>query len=62
MKDRKGKKGGGILTYISNKVPHKSHAYLKHIEIESICIQIKYNNSKQFLVFFVYRVPDSSQL
>ncbi len=58
-KDRKDKKGGGILVYIANHVPFKHRPDLECDEIESVCIEIYYRNTKSFILNFVYRPPNS---
>lgn len=60
-KDRVGKKGGGVLVYISSKVPYKRRHDLETIYIESICIEITYSNIRPFILSFTYRPPHSNQ-
>lgn len=60
-KDRVGKNGGGVLVYISNKVPYKRRHDLEDDDIESICIEITYPNKRPFILSFIYRPPCSNQ-
>ena len=52
----------GLLVYISNRLPYTRSYDLENIDIESIWIQINFKDSKPFLVGFIYRPPNSSQL
>jgi hypothetical protein len=60
-KDRKVKKGGGIITYINEGIVYKRRYDLEINDIESIWIQIFCKNRKSFLINFVYRPPNSNQ-
>ena len=59
-KDRKVKKGGGIITYINEAIVYKRRYDLEINDIESIWIQIFCKNRKSFLINFVYRPPNSN--
>ena len=58
-KDREHKKGGGVLVYIHERIPYTRRFDLEHPDIESICIEIKYNTTKPLILNFVYRPPDA---
>lgn len=60
-KDRTGKRGGGILVYISNSLTYFRRKDLENKDVESICIEVKLYNSKPFLIHFFYRPPSSKQ-
>ena len=60
-KDRQGKKGGGIITYINENILYKRRYDIEINDIESIWLQIFCKNCKSFLVNFVYRPPNSNQ-
>ena len=47
-RDRKGKHGGGILVYISDKLPFHRRSDLESSDIESIWIEIKYDKRNPF--------------
>jgi len=47
-RDRKGKNGGGILVYISDKLPFHRRSDLESSDIESIWIEIKYDKRNPF--------------
>ena len=61
-KDRmSGKKGGGLLVYISKNVPYLRRLDIESKEIESLWIQVNLPRTKPFLVIFVYRPPNVKQ-
>ena len=60
-KDRLANKGGGILVYISNKLPYVRRSDLESNDLETLWIQINFKNSKPFLIGFIYRPPSSKQ-
>ena len=62
-KDRKHKKGGGLLVYIANHVNFKNRQEFKSETVESIWIDFFFfqKNAKPFFVCFVYRPPNSKQ-
>lgn len=58
-RDRVGKQGGGVLTYISSSVNFQLLADLDIILSESITIQISQPCTKPFITSVVYRAPNS---
>lgn len=60
-KDRDGKKGGGLLVYVADKIPYIRRVDLETGTIESIWMEVNYKYSRPFLLNFVYRPPNSPQ-
>ena len=60
-RDRKDKKGGGILMYLSNEITYKRRDDLELGDIESIWIEVKFKYSKPILVCSAYRPPSSNR-
>ena len=60
-KDRQNKRGGGLLLYIHENVPYKRRIELENNQIESVWIEVRFPNSKSFLLNFSYRPPSSLQ-
>ena len=58
--DRKCKKGGGIVVYISVDISFKRRYDLESGCIESIWIEIT-NNRAKYLIGFIYRPPNCGQ-
>ena len=60
-KDRQNKRGGGLLLYLNENVPYKRRIDLESGQIESVWIEVRFSNSKSFLINFSYRPPSSLQ-
>ena len=59
--DRQNKRGGGLLLYLHENVPYKRRIDLENDQIESAWIEVRFSNSKSFLINFSYRPPSSLQ-
>ena len=57
--DRKGKKGGGLISYVSHEMDYLHRVELQSDDIETLWIQIFSKNSKDMLFCFVYRPPSA---
>ena len=53
-KDRKNKKGGGLIAYFANHVKYQRLAYLENDLIESMWFKICPDNEQSFLLCFIY--------
>ena len=49
------------MLYIGNYVPFKHRPDLEPDEIESVCIEICFKNTKSFLLNFIYSPPNETQ-
>ena len=58
-KDRQSGKGGGIIAYISDKIPYVRRTDLENDTLECIWLQINFANTKPFLIGYIYRPPNS---
>jgi hypothetical protein len=61
-RDRCIKSGGGILVYLSTDIPFIRRTDLEANDIETIWLQICYSNCKPFLICFIYRPPNASNI
>ena len=59
-KDRIAKAGGGLLCYIQNDITYERRTDLENPTIEIIWLEIKCATSKNILVGFFYRPPNSN--
>jgi len=59
-KDRKNKKGGGLIAYFANHVKYERLSCLENDQVESMWFKICPANEQPFLLCFVYRPPNSS--
>lgn len=57
-KDRVGKKGGGVLLYISDQLSYERRIDLESTGVESIWIQVNTIYTRPYLLCFVYRPPN----
>lgn len=60
-KDRKDKKGGGLLIYIQSNLRYVRRYDIETTNIETIWLEIFYESNSSFLVNFTYRPPNSIQ-
>ena len=60
-KDRKGKKGGGLVIYVHESQKYKRRIDIEVHDIESVWLEIFYNQGNSFLLNFAYRPPNSHQ-
>ena len=60
-KPRKSAKGGGVGAYISSSVPYHRRLDLELDDVECLWIEVLFPKSKDFLIGFIYRPPDSSR-
>ena len=58
-KDRSGKSGGGIICYVQDDLAYKRRTDLETQSLEIIWLEIVYSTSKNILVGFLYRPPNS---
>lgn len=59
-RDRVGKAGGGVITYLSETVNYKRRRDLENSDIETIWLEILVPNSKSFLYCSAYRPPSAN--
>ena len=52
--------GGGVCCYIADKINFKRRVDLEHEKTENLCIEIILPNAKNFLLYILYRPPNSS--
>ena len=58
-KDRKIKKGGGILVYLKDSLTYSRRYDMENDDIETIWLQLNFPYTKPILINFVYRPPNS---
>ena len=59
-RDRIGRHGGGILTYIHNSLQFTAQSHLDNILPEALTIKITQPSAKPFLTSVIYRPPNSA--
>ena len=60
LKDRFGKRGGGILAYVHLSIPiHRRLVDLECKELETLWLEVNHERMKPILVTGIYRPPDS---